>query len=55
MKESLGRDVEFKIIQVEELTIEPNGKFRVSYSMVESEYDSMNWEKEFFIKNKEVN
>jgi phenylacetate-CoA ligase len=49
MKETLGGDVEFKIIQVEEISIEPSGKFRVSHSMVESEYDGMDWEKEFFI------
>jgi len=49
MKEKLGMDVEFRIMQVEGIDIEPNGKFRVSHSMLESDYDGIDWDKEFLI------
>jgi len=39
IRPSLGKDVEFKVILVPEIKLEPNGKFRVSRSFVRSEYD----------------
>ncbi|MFC1883725.1 phenylacetate--CoA ligase family protein [Thermodesulfobacteriota bacterium] len=55
MKEILGRNIDFKIMQVDEIAIGPSGKFRVSHSMIESEYDGMDWEREFFIKDIKAN
>ena len=41
VKEKLGREIEFRIIQVDGIDLELNGKFRVSHSMVESDYDGI--------------
>jgi phenylacetate-CoA ligase len=40
----LGRDVEFRVVLVPEIQLEPNGKFRVSRSFVKSAYDGIDWE-----------
>lgn len=40
----LADTVEFEVILVPEIRIEPNGKFRVSRSMVSSAYDGINWD-----------
>lgn len=40
----IGNGVEFEIVLVPEIRIEPNGKFRVSRSMVKSAYDGINWD-----------
>lgn len=39
----IGNGVEFEVMLVPEIPIEPNGKFRVSRSMVKSAYDGVNW------------
>lgn len=41
----LGPGVEFRIVIVPEIKFEPNGKFRVSRSMVKSDYDGIDWER----------
>ncbi|MGH7799094.1 MAG: phenylacetate--CoA ligase family protein [Thermodesulfobacteriota bacterium] len=41
----LGQSVEFRVILVPEIQLEPNGKFRVSRSLVKSNYDGIDWEK----------
>jgi phenylacetate-CoA ligase len=40
----LGKDVEFRIDPVPEIKLEPSGKFRVSRSMVQSDYDGIDWD-----------
>ncbi len=40
----LGEGVEFQVELVPEIEFEPNGKFRVSRSFVNSEYDGIDWE-----------
>ncbi len=40
----LGQGVEFRILLVPEIRIEPSGKFRVSRSLVRSAYDGMDWD-----------
>jgi hypothetical protein len=39
----LGQSVEFQVILVREIQIEPEGKFRVSRSLVKSDYDRIDW------------
>ena len=39
----LGEGVEFQVDLVPEIEFEPNGKFRVSRSFVNSEYDGIDW------------
>jgi phenylacetate-CoA ligase len=41
----LGQGVEFQVILVPEIRLEPTGKFRVSRSLVRSAYDGIDWEK----------
>jgi len=41
----LGQDVEFRVVLVPEIQIEPSGKFRISRSLVRSDYDGIDWEK----------
>jgi hypothetical protein len=40
----LGQGIEFQVILVPEIELEPNGKFRVSRSLVKSDYDGIDWE-----------
>lgn len=40
----LGQGVEFHISLVPEIRLEPNGKFRVSRSLVQSAYDGIDWD-----------
>jgi phenylacetate-CoA ligase len=40
----LGADVEFRIDLVSELKLDPSGKFRVSRSMVQSDFDGIDWD-----------
>lgn len=40
----LGQDVEFKVVLVPEIQLEPSGKFRVSRSLVKSAYDGIDWD-----------
>ena len=40
----LGQDVEFRVTLVPEIILEPNGKFRVSRSLVKSAYDGIDWD-----------
>lgn len=40
----LGQDMEFQVILVPTIQIEPGGKFRVSRSLVKSAYDGIDWE-----------
>jgi len=42
----LGQGVEFKVILVPEIELEPSGKFRVSRSLVRSAYDGIDWDHE---------
>jgi len=42
----LGQDVEFRVTLVPEIILEPNGKFRVSRSLVKSAYDGIDWDHE---------
>lgn len=42
----LGQGVEFRMILVPEIQFEPNGKFRVSRSLVKSTYDGIDWNKQ---------
>jgi phenylacetate-coenzyme A ligase PaaK-like adenylate-forming protein len=44
VKARLGPGVEFKVIFVPEIELEPSGKFRVSRSFVKSAYDGINWD-----------
>jgi phenylacetate-CoA ligase len=44
LKEFVGAEIEFEIRLVPEIPIEPNGKFRVSRSLVRSVYDGIDWE-----------
>jgi phenylacetate-CoA ligase len=39
-----GEGVEFHIVMVPEIKLEPSGKFRVSRSLVKSEYDGIDWD-----------
>ncbi len=39
----LGQDVEFKVVLVPEIQLEPSGKFRISRSLVKSAYDEIDW------------
>jgi phenylacetate-CoA ligase len=39
----LGQGVEFQVILVPEIRLEPSGKFRVSRSLVRSAYDAIDW------------
>jgi len=39
----LGPDVQFELVLVPELTLDPSGKFRVARSLVKSEYDKIDW------------
>ena len=40
----LGQDVEFQVILVPEIELEPNGKFRVSRSLLKSAYNGIEWQ-----------
>jgi hypothetical protein len=40
-----GPAVDFAILVVPEIPLEPSGKFRVSRSLVESAYDGIDWER----------
>ena len=40
----LGEGVGFQVILVPKIQLEPNGKFRVSRSLVKSAYDGLDWE-----------
>ena len=40
----LGQGVEFRVIFVPEIQLEPSGKFRVSRSLVKSAYDGIEWD-----------
>jgi hypothetical protein len=40
----LGQGVEFQVILVPEIQLEPSGKFRVSRSLVNSAYDGIGWD-----------
>jgi phenylacetate-CoA ligase len=42
----LGQEVDFQVILVPEIKLEPSAKFRVSRSLVNSAYDGINWEKQ---------
>ena len=42
----LGQGVEFRVILVPEIQLEPSGKFRVSRSLVRSAYDGIDWDHE---------
>jgi phenylacetate-coenzyme A ligase PaaK-like adenylate-forming protein len=39
----LGERVEFQVVLVPQLQLDANGKFRVSRSLVQSEYDGLDW------------
>lgn len=41
----LGPGVEFQLLLVPEIPFEPNGKFRISRSLVRSIYDEVDWER----------
>lgn len=41
--EILGEDVQFRVVLVPEIEVEPSGKFRVSRSLVRSAYDALDW------------
>jgi phenylacetate-CoA ligase len=43
-RERLGPGIEFQAVLVPEISLEANGKFRVSRSLVESAYDGIDWE-----------
>ncbi len=45
VREHLGPGIEFQVILVPEIPLEPNGEFRVSRSLVESAYDGIDWER----------
>ena len=40
----LGQGVEFQVILVPEIQLEPTAKFRVSRSLVKSAYDGIDWD-----------
>src|SRR3972149_11804358 len=40
----LGQDVEFRVTLGSEIILEPNGKFRVSRSLVKSAYEGIDWD-----------
>ncbi|MGH7801726.1 MAG: hypothetical protein ACREOW_14055, partial [Thermodesulfobacteriota bacterium] len=40
----LGQGVEFQVILVPEIQLEPSGKFRVFRSLVNSAYDGIDWD-----------
>jgi phenylacetate-CoA ligase len=42
----VGKQVEFEVILVSEIKPEPNGKFRVSRSLVKSFYDEIDWDQQ---------
>ncbi|SRR5579885_927454 len=42
----IGQGVEFDVILVPEIQFEPNGKFRISRSLVKSAYDGIDWNKQ---------
>ena len=44
VKSLLGQGVEFQVILVPEIQLEPSGKFRVSRSLVKSAYDGIDWD-----------
>ena len=46
VKSLLGEGVEFRVILVSEIQLEPNGKFRVSRSLVKSAYDGIDWDQQ---------
>jgi len=46
VKSLLGVGVEFRVILVSEIQLEPNGKFRVSRSLVKSAYDGIDWDQQ---------
>ena len=41
----LGQGVEFQVILVPEIQLEPSCKFRISRSLVKSAYDGIEWER----------
>ena len=41
----LGQGVEFRVVLVPEIQLEPSGKFRVSRSLVKSAYDGIDWDR----------
>ncbi|MGH7799095.1 MAG: phenylacetate--CoA ligase family protein [Thermodesulfobacteriota bacterium] len=42
----LGRGVEFQVVLVPEIQLEPSGKFRVLRSLVNSAYEGIDWERQ---------
>ena len=40
----VGQGVEFRVILVPDIEVEPSGKFRVSRSFVKSAYDGIEWD-----------
>ena len=42
--EQVGPDVDFQVALMARLPLEPNGKFRVSRSLVHSQYDGIDWD-----------
>ena len=44
-REHLGPGIEFQAVLVRDISLESNGKFRVSRSLVESSYDGIDWER----------
>jgi phenylacetate-CoA ligase len=44
-REHLGPGIEFQAVLVRDISLEWNGKFRVSRSLVESAYDGIDWER----------
>ena len=49
MEDRLGKGIEFRIMPVDDIKPEPSGKFRVSHSMVESDYEEIDWDNELFL------
>lgn len=49
IKKIIGSKIEFRIKKVDEIDLEPNGKFRVALSKVESDYEGIDWGRELFI------
>jgi len=45
VRATLGPGIEFRALLVEDIALEGNGKFRVSRSLVASDYDGLDWER----------
>jgi phenylacetate-CoA ligase len=45
VRATLGPGIEFSALLVEDIALESNGKFRVSRSLVASDYDGLDWER----------